>query len=199
MDLPGTPGLGSSPPTLWFFLPSFETRLGPPAVHWTLHQTATRNTKMSMCRTHIQRCKHTGTEVGERQGVSRDWPQGMSSDTKTRHLTLSGQFLFIGPVSPEPCCPLSLVQAWLSCILMVLTFAETMPCRYNDFTAPVGCPVRWWGMILKEKTFPGPPLGCCQPVIMFLHKIQFITKSTTLKERFWILFLSKNTNHQSSQ
>lgn len=105
MDLPGTPGLGSSPPTLWFFLPSFETRLGPPAVHWTLHQTATRNTKMSMCRTHIQRCKHTGTEVGERQGVSRDWPQGMSTDTKTRHLTLSGQFLFIGPVSLEPCCP----------------------------------------------------------------------------------------------
>lgn len=40
MDLPGTPGLGSSPPALWFSPPSSETQPGPPAVRWTPHQTA---------------------------------------------------------------------------------------------------------------------------------------------------------------
>lgn len=100
---------------------------------------------------------HTHT-VGERQGVPRDWPRGTSTDTKTRCLTLSGRFLFIALVALELCCPLSLFLARLSCMLMDLTFAETKPCRYDDFTGSAGCVVGCWDRSLKKTTFPEPPL-----------------------------------------
>lgn len=144
MDLPGTPGSGSFPPALWFFRPSFETRPGPPVVHWTPHQTARKETGVCLGAHN----KHT--QVEERHIVSREWPRGTSTDTKTRCLTLSGRFLFIALMALEPCCPLSLLQAGLSCMLMDLTFAKTKPCHCNDFTDPAGCMVGWWGLLRKE-------------------------------------------------
>lgn len=113
--------------------------------------------------------RHT-RQVGERHSVSREWPQGTSTDTKTRCLTHSGRFLFIALMALEPCCPLSLFQAWLSCMLMDLTFAETKPRHYNDFTGPAGCRVGWWDRTLKKKTYPGPP-WCRQIVVVRLLKI----------------------------
>lgn len=66
MDLPGTLGPGSSPPALWFFLPSFETRPGPPVVHWTPHQTARKETQVCL-RAHN---KHVYTDVNTHRLVS---------------------------------------------------------------------------------------------------------------------------------
>lgn len=48
MGLPETPGFGSLLPTLWFSLPSFDTRPGLPAVRWTLHQTGGEETHVSV-------------------------------------------------------------------------------------------------------------------------------------------------------
>lgn len=90
MDLPGTQEPGSSPPALWFSLPSFETRPGPPAVHWTPHQTARKETR-EFIRAQIKIDVNTGG-VGERHIVSREEPKGPSTDTKTRRLTLCGRF-----------------------------------------------------------------------------------------------------------
>lgn len=167
MDLPGTPGSGSSPPALWFSLPSFETPPGPPAARWTPHQTAREETGVCLRAPNKHLYKQTHTQAGERHGVSREWPQGTSADTKTRRLTLSGRFLFIAPVALEPRCPLSSFQAWLSCMLMDLTFAETKPCRYDDINGPAGCLAGWWDRTLKEKTHPGPP-WCPQTVVVRL-------------------------------
>lgn len=110
---------------------------------------------------------HTHTWPGERQGVSREWPQGTSRDTRTRYLTFSGRYLFIALVALEPCCPLSLFQARLLCMLMDLTFAETKPCLYNNFTCPAGYTVGWWDRTLKKKTYPRPP-WCHQAVVVML-------------------------------
>lgn len=140
----------------------------------------------SLCaqkQTRVHRYKHTHTQVGERHGVSREWPQGTSTDTKTRCLTLSGRFLFIALMALEPCCPLSFFQAWLSCMLMDLTFAETKPCRNKDFTSPAGCTVGWWDRTLKKKTYPGPP-WCHQTVVVRLLKIYLNIIHNMLKVSF---------------
>lgn len=110
MDLPETPGLGSSLPTLWFSLPSFETRLGPPAARWTPHQTATRNTKMSMCGTHIQRHKHTR--------VYRGWwaagcLQRLATGHINRHQNTPSYILWTFPAH-SPRVP----RALLSCVFV---------------------------------------------------------------------------------
>lgn len=141
-----------------------------------------RDTRMTVC-TDVNTHTSTHTQVGERHGVSRKWPQGTSTDTKTRRLTLSGRFLFIAPMALEPCCPLSLFQAWLSSMLMDLTFAETKPCRYNDFTGPAGCTVDWWDRTLEKKTQPGPP-RCRQTAVARLLKIYLNIPRNMLEVRF---------------
>lgn len=98
-------------------------------------------------------CKQTvSTENGHREHQQAP---------KTSCLTLSGPFLFISLMALKPWCPLSLFQAWLSYMLMDLTFAETESCQYNDFTGPAGCTMSQGDKNLKKKTCPGPPL-CCQ-------------------------------------
>lgn len=89
--------------------------------------------------------------------VSPESGHGAHQQTPKHAVLHSGRFLFIALMALEPCCPLSLFQAWLSCMLMDLTFAETKTCRYNDFTGPAGCLLRWWDRTLKKNTHPGPP------------------------------------------
>lgn len=120
--------------------------------------------------------------AGELRGVSGTQPRGTSTDTKIRRLTLSGRFLFLAVTALEACCPLSLFQAWLSCMLMDITFGETKPCHYNDFNGTAGCLVGWWDKTLKENAYPGPP-RCCQTAAV-TQEDTFEYHTYVLKARF---------------
>lgn len=115
VDVPETPGPGSSPPTLWFSPLSFETQPAPPAVRRTPRQTARKRTQICQG---VHTDENKAAEVGERQGVSGERPRGTSTDARN-HGALFAVF-----ITRESCCPLSLFQAWISYMLIDLTFAQ---------------------------------------------------------------------------